>query len=146
MNPKDFLKSLFTNFFIVVTLVTIAMGILGLTFDADRTFGYEAYFFPLFYSILSMLPAIVMYTKKELSIRKTLLRKLLQLALIEFLLLGFMIMNGFHEIRLLVTQAIVILLITLSVTGISWLLDIKSARELNKDLVEYQNAKRNINP
>jgi hypothetical protein len=146
MNPKDFIKSLFTSFFIVVTLVTIAMGLLGLTFEADRTFGYEAFFFPLFYSVLGMLPAIIMYSKKELTIRQMIFRKLLQLALIEFLLLGFMMINGFSEIRLLVTQAIVILLISLSVTGISWLLDIKNARELNKDLVEYQNAKRNINP
>lgn len=142
MNPKDFLKSLFTSFFIVVTLVTIAMAVLGLTLEPDRTFGYEAYFFPPFYSALSMLPAVVMYSKKELTIRQIVFRKLLQLVLIEFLLLGFMMMNGFRDFRVLIIQAIAILFITLAVAAISWLLDLKSARELNKDLAEYQKTKR----
>ena len=146
MNPKDFLKSFFTSFFIVVTLVTLAMAILGLTFEPDRTFGYEAYFFPLFYGAFSMLPSIIMYSRKELTIRQMVFRKLLQLVLIEFLLLGFMYINGFRDFLVLFSQAIVILLIALAVTGISWLLDLKSARELNKELEEYQKAKRSINP
>ncbi len=145
MNPKDFLKSLFTNFFIVVTLVTLAMAILGLTFEPDRTFGYEAYFFPLFYSALSMLPSIVMYSKKELTIRQMFFRELLQLSLIELLLLGLMFIAGYREFRLLISQAIAILLISLAVKGISWLLDVKKARELNKELEEYQRTKGNIN-
>ncbi len=146
MNPKDFLKSLFTSFFIVVTLVTLAMAILGLIFEPDRTFGYDAFFSPLFYGALSMLPSIVMYSRKELSIRQMFFRKLIQLVLIELLLLGFMFMHGYHEFRLLFPQAVAILFITLSVSVISWLLDVKNARELNKELVQYQKSKGSINP
>ncbi len=141
MNPKDFIKGLFTDFFIVFTLVTIATGVLGLTLDSDRTFGYDAYFSPLLFSVLSMLPSVVMYSKRELTIRQMLFRKLLQLLLIEFLLLGFTAIIGYCQLGVLFPQGIAILLIYYAVAGISWLLDLKSSRELNKELAEYQSKK-----
>lgn len=139
MNYKDFLKSLLMSFFIVVTLVNIAMAVLGLMLDPNRTFSYEAFFSPLLYGVLSLLPSAVTYSRKELSIRQMFVRKLLQFGLIETLLITFMIANGIREIRLLVPLAVTILFVSLAVMGLLWLLDLRSAKELNQELAEYQN-------
>ncbi len=143
MKLKEYIKNLLMNFFIVVTLVNVAMAVLGLIYDADRTFSYEAYFSPLIYGFLSMLPSAVLYSKKELSTRQMFIRTLLQITMIEIFLLGFMIANGISEPRLLFPLAVAILLVSFAVLGIQWLLDTRSAKDLNQRLAEYQNSKSN---
>ena len=54
MIGRDFLKQMLTSIFVVVTLVTIAIGVLGNIFRPGQQFGYEAVFAPVLYGLLSM--------------------------------------------------------------------------------------------
>ena len=46
---KEHVKEILNSFFISVTLINIAMFILGILFRPEQRFGYEAYLYPLIY-------------------------------------------------------------------------------------------------
>ena len=47
MRIKERLGEAFRLYFILVTLITALLMVLGLLFDSDRTFGYEVFVSPL---------------------------------------------------------------------------------------------------
>ncbi len=59
----------------IVTLINIAMFILGSIFRPDQRFGYEVLIAPLIYGVLSLIPYIIMYSKKELTIKQLYIRQ-----------------------------------------------------------------------
>ena len=87
MHGKEFILACLRSFFAIVTLVNVAVFVLGFTMDPERLFGYEVFLMPLIYGALGILPNIVMYSKRELKIRELLVRKAIQLVLIEGLVL-----------------------------------------------------------
>ena len=61
---KEHLQTQLAGFFISVTLITAAMFILGLFFQPDMRFGYEAFAYPLIYGVIGSVPGLLMYSKK----------------------------------------------------------------------------------
>ena len=51
-----FVKKIMMSFFISVTCISLAMGIIGLIFNPNTRFGYEAYFSPLIFGAIGVLP------------------------------------------------------------------------------------------
>ena len=137
MSPKEFLKEVLSTYFIVVTLVVVCMLVLGTVFQPNQTFGYDVFFSPLLYGLLGVLPMIITYSKKELSIRQTLVRKGLQLLALEgvLMLLGFG-SNGLSkdEMPLIGAFAISVFVIFVLVHLISYFLDCGQAARLNREL------------
>jgi len=138
MSRKDFLKNILMSFFIVVTLVNVAMAVLGLLFDSNKTFGYEAFVSPLIFGVLGVVPAIVTYSKKELTMTQMVIRKVIQLILLESLLIGFVVSNGVVRGKTMISFAISVLLIAVAVHLILWILDNRKAHKLSLDLEKYQ--------
>lgn len=138
MNKNEFLKQILMSFFIVVTLVNVAMAVLGLLYDANKTFGYEAFVSPIIFGVLGVAPAIVTYSKKELTMKQTIIRKTIQLILLEGLLIGFVAFNGVVEAEAMISFAITVLLIAVFVHVILWFLDNRKAQKLSRDLEIYQ--------
>lgn len=139
MNKRDFLKHILTSFFIVVTLVNIAMAVLGLLYDSNRRFGYEAFFSPIIFGVLGMLPTIVTYSKKELTMKQMLLREVLQLFLLETLLISFVFTNNVIDRFIIIPFAFTVFIIAVMVQFILWGLDCKKAKSLTIELRKYQN-------
>ena len=82
-----------------------------------------------------------MYSRRELSIKEVLLRKLIQLLLIEFLVNG--IILGEDVLRpentdVLKTISACVVLVYVFANIISWVLDSASARTLTRELAEFQ--------
>ncbi|HKM34514.1 MAG TPA: hypothetical protein VJY54_07205 [Lachnospiraceae bacterium] len=141
MRGKEFLKSIIMSFFIIVTLINIATFILGTIFQPDLRFGYDAFLSPLIYGVFSLIPFVVMYAKKELTVKELLIRKVLQLLSIEviqwFLAFGF---NSSERgnIKLMVAFSLSILIIYVLVHLITWFLDVQTAKKMTDDLHHYQ--------
>ena len=87
MNLKGRAEKALKLYFIEVTLITILLMILGLMFDSDRTFSYQAFASPLIYAAIGTLPVLLFDQDKELSVKKLILRNFAELAIIEAVIL-----------------------------------------------------------
>ena len=138
---KDHLKTTLASFFISVTLINAAMFILGLMLEPDLEFGYKAFAFPLIYGLIGSLPGLIMYSKKELSVRQTIIRELIQMFLIIVFLISFMFI-GFRDKEKIISQiigvTISIVIIYVLVHFFGWLMDLKTAGKMTEELKRYQ--------
>ena len=55
MKLKEKIGEAFRLYFILVTLITILLLILGMLLDGDRTFSYEAFLSPLIYAAIGVI-------------------------------------------------------------------------------------------
>ncbi len=141
MHGKEFFRTIFMSFFIVVTLVDIAMFVMGSALLPDMKFGYEAFLSPIIYAACSMIPFVVMYSKKELSRKQMLVRYALQLLSLEVLLT--LLAFGGESLKreqplIIVTFCIAVFVVYVLVHLVLWLLDLKAAQRMTEDLHVYQ--------
>ena len=139
MSFKAFLKRCLLEYFIITTCVTAAIGVLGLSLEPEARFGYEAYFSPLIFGAISLIPSLVTYSSKELSLPQTLIRKVLHVIVLEAMLITF----GFWAGILIGTAdtiffALTVFIVYLLVNFINWKLDKKTAGEINTMLKSLQ--------
>ena len=87
MKLKERLINTIRLYFMLVTLITVLLIVLGLALDSDRVFGYEAFFSPLIYATISVVPCFFLNTSRELSIPALLIRRGVTLAIIEAVIL-----------------------------------------------------------
>lgn len=139
MSRKAFLKRCLMEYFIITTCVTAAIGILGLSLDPTAKLGYEGYFSPLIFGLVSLVPSAATYSRKELTFRQALIRKLFHFVLLEVMLIAFGhwagVLHGFGDTFYF---ALAVLIVDLTVNLISWHLDSREASEINKTLKALQ--------
>lgn len=133
---KSFLVRMMTVYFALVTLITVAMMLLGLLMEPEAEFGYEAFAAPLIFAACGTLPSVVMISRHELSAKEFVLRKAVQLILIEVLVLW--AYGEGMEVQTGLLLAVSVLVIFLCEHGISWLQDCYAARKMTADLVRLQ--------
>ena len=88
MQGKELLSKMFRNYFVLVTLINAVIFVSGSIARPDARFGYSVFIMPLIYAFAGILPQAVMYSRHELSVKEVLLRKFIQLLLIELLVNG----------------------------------------------------------
>lgn len=141
MTFKAFIKSICATYFIVVTLINLATFVLGSVYRPEERFGYDAFLTPLLYAFLGILPMCVMYSKKEMTPGQVLIRKILQLVLLEVLLVGFVFgcagLSGENGEQI-ASFALAVFVIFVLVHVISFVLDTEQARRMTLDLLAYQ--------
>lgn len=145
MSFKAFLKSICSTYFIIVTLVNLATFVMGSIYRPEERFGYDAFLVPLIYGFLGILPMCVMYSKREMTLVQVLIRKMLQLILLEALLIGFVFGYGdFSKDNTvqMVSFTVTVLVVFLLVHVISFVLDVQQARQMTLDLLDYQNREQ----
>lgn len=134
MSFKEFGYKLFIQFLVLVTCISIAMGVLGLIFDAERQFGYGAHFAPIIYAAMAVIIQLITYSKKEMSVRRVIVSKVIKfIAYAGVLLIMNMGVPGVtivHKIVLVVSIPVVAVAVTL----LTWIIDKHKAKELKKDL------------
>ena len=141
MQGKELLSKMFRNYFVLVTLINAVIFVSGSIAQPDARFGYSVFIMPLIYAFAGILPQAVMYSKRELSIKEMLFRKLVQLLLIELFVNG--IILGEYALRpeytdMLKTISVCVVLVYVFANIISWILDSMSARTLTRELAEFQ--------
>lgn len=141
MSFKEYLKSMLSMYFVIVTLINGATFILGEVFRPDDKFGYDAFLSPLIYGVLALVPMLCAYSKKELTLKQYVFREILQLISIEIILIGFGIGSESllpENFALFASFALSILVIFVLVHLISWTLDLNAAKQINSDLKSFQ--------
>lgn len=141
MSGKEFLKNTVRDFFVIVTLCNVIIFLLGTIFQQDARLGYDAFLAPILYGGLGVLPNLIMYSKRELTIKEVVVRKLIQLPVIEVML--YAVVFGRKGLRTQETCALIwfgvgVLVIYVSVHLIGWIFDAKEARMLTEDLKHFQ--------
>ena len=141
MHGKELIRDMIYTYFMLVTMILGVMMVLGSYFMPDVRFGYEAFGTPLRYAALGTLPNLVMYAKKELPVKQFLIRKIIQLILVEVIVISVaipdeMIETGNTEIVIFLAASIfgVYLLTHL----IDWFQNRTIARQMTEELMIFQ--------
>ena len=142
MHGREFWADCLRTFFTVVTLINIAMFLMGVTMMPDAAFGYEAMIVPVIYGLAGTLPNIVLYSKKELKVRELIVRKIIHFIFTEVFVLFVAFYNSSgagSAAPIIGTVAFSIFVIYVLATGFDWLQNYLSAKQLTEDLKIFQN-------
>lgn len=147
MQIRELLAKMFRIYFVLVTLINVAIFVSGSIAQPDSRFGYSVFILPLVYALAGILPQLVMYSRRELSIKEVLLRKFIQLLFILLLVNG--IILGENVLRpeytpYVKTISICIVVVFVLANVISWGMDCASAKKLTMELAKFQEENREI--
>lgn len=145
MHIKQRLLRILMTYFVLVTCITVAMLILGMAFDPTARFGYDAFFSPLFFAALGILPSMVMYSDKELSDRQIWVRKGIQIILIEAEVMTTAVLSpAIHteDPRITAGLLVSVLVIYVITDVIRTLNDHLSAKKMTQDLIRFQKSRQ----
>lgn len=138
-----FVKKVMMSFFVGVTCICAGMAILGMLFEPDTRFGYQGFFSPLIFGAAAILPALISYSKRELSVREVLVRKIIQLIFAEIIILLIIHAGGgLTSISLTIAIALMVLLVGVTVHLVLWINDKKTANAFNEALVKMQEGSK----
>lgn len=147
MQLRELFAKMFRTYFVLVTLIDVAIFVSGTIAQPDSRFGYSVFILPLIYALAGIIPQLVMYSRHELSVREVLLRKLIQLLLIELavngIILGENILRPEYTPSLKIISVCVVAVFVLA-NVISWGMDCASAKKLTRKLAEFQEKNQEI--
>ena len=141
MKIKTKLREAFRMYFILVTLITVLLMILGLTLDKDRVFGYEVFMSPLLYAGIGIIPVFFFGEEKEISMKRLLMQRLVSLGIIELitLILAFAASTIPTEKKSVVIGiAVGIAIVFALAIAVEYMFELSVAKSINESLTEYQ--------
>ncbi len=145
MRIKERLGEAFRLYFILVTLITALLMVLGLLFDSDRTFGYEVFVSPLVYAAVGVIPVFFFNPDKEISMKQLIIRRIIQELSVEALIL-LIVFNAPNipserpEVVLAIAAGVLVVFILSMV--VEYIFELTQANEMNGYLEEYRNRNK----
>ncbi len=134
-----FVKKVMMSFFVSIACICAAMAVIGMVYETDARFGYEAFLSPLLFGALASLPLLVKYSKKELTLKQAAVRNLLHFVLLEAVILSVLYFVGIlTSVSMAASLGFSILTIDLTVNLVMWINDKRTAREFNSALKRMQ--------
>lgn len=140
---REHIKNNLMSFFIIVTLVNIAIFVCGIVLAPDEKLGYTAFIVPVIDGLLGVIPGLVMYSKRELTVKQMIVRDIIQLLSIELIIILFSFgFSGFTNVDVPKFLAIVlsVAFVYVGVVIIMYLLDFKTAKKMTDDLKAFQKS------
>ena len=141
MKIKERLGEAFKMYFILVTLITVLLLILGLTLDNDRVLGYEAFLSPLIYAAIGVIPVFFFGSEKEISMKRLLIQRIVTLLFVEaaVLVLAFSAKSIPTERKgVVIGIAVGIAVVYVLSLVVEYVFELIQSRELNEALEVYQ--------
>ena len=141
MELRRFLAGKLTLFFTLSTLIAAAISLIGGAFVGGARFGYDSLLAPIKYAALCLLPTLVTWSRRELSVREMLGRKALVLVLLEAVILFIAFTSPAIDTgsgRVVLSIAGSVLVIFALVNLFNWLRGSAEAKRMNCDLAKYQ--------
>ena len=96
----------------------------------------------MIYGVIGSLPGLVMFSKKELTMKQTIIREIIQMLLIVVLIISFMFGRfkniEYEMIPQIIAVAVSVMIIYVLVNVFGWLIDLKTANKMTEDLKKYQ--------
>ncbi|MCR4642741.1 MAG: hypothetical protein K5697_12035 [Lachnospiraceae bacterium] len=141
MRIKERLGEAFRLYFILVTLITVLLMVLGLLFDSDRTFGYEVFVSPLVYAAVGVIPVFFFKPDKEISMKAMILRRVIQELAVEAAIL-LIVFNApsipSERTEVVIAIAAGVLVVFVLAMIVEYIFELTQANEMNRYLEEYQ--------
>ena len=141
MSGKELIRDMINTFFMLATMILVVMAVLGTYFLPEIRFGYEQFKEPLIYAAWGTLPNIVMYAKKELTMKQVLIRKTIQLVLVEIIVLIVALpadIRGNGNNARVISLAVCVFVIYVLTHVIEWYQDSISAKKMTEELLIFQ--------
>lgn len=134
-----FVKKVMMSFFVSVTCICAAMALIGMVFEPDTRFGYEAFLSPLIFGALASLPLLVKYSKIELSFKQAAIRNVIHFLLLEEVILSILYFWGLlTSVSMAMSLGVSIFMIDLTVNLVLWINDKRTAKDFNSALKKLQ--------
>ena len=135
-----FAKKIMISYFVSTTCICVAMALIGLIFEPDTRFGYEAFLSPLIFGVVAVFPSLVHYSKEELSLKQTAVRNMIHFILLELVILSMLYFGGILTDSIMtISLGVSIFIIDIAVNLVLWINDKKTAKVFNDALKELQN-------
>lgn len=140
MQGKELIRDMVNTYFMLATMILVVMALLGTYFMPEVSFGYEAFKTPLIYAAYGTLPNVIMYAKKELTLKQFLVRKVMQFILVEVIVIAVAIPTEVFkaEKAVVVALAISIFLIYILTHLIEWFQNCVTAKQMTEELLNFQ--------
>ena len=141
MRFRDRLIEAMRIYFILVTFITILLLIIGLAFDGDRTFGYEVFLSPLIYAAIGVLPALFLYSDKELSMTRLIIKNIFQLGIIEAIIMILVFTKDTipsDKKSVVISIAVGIAVIYVLTMVVEYIFELSQSKTMNESLEKYQ--------
>jgi len=138
MQGKELINDMIYTYFMLVTMIVGVMAVLGVYFIPEARFGYEAFGMPLIYAAWGTLPNVVMYAKKELTLKQFLVRKTIQLIMVEIIVITVAIPSEHRETKLVVALGMGILVVYFLTHLIEWFQNYSMAKKMTEELLALQ--------
>ena len=141
---REHIKNNIMSFFIIVTLVNIAIFVSGLILAPDEQLDYTAFIVPVIDGLLGVIPGLIMYSKRELTVKQIIVRDIIQLVSVELIIyffsFGFRSLTAEDLPRLLAVVGSVAV-VYVGVVAIMYALDFRTAKKMTDDLKAFQQSK-----
>lgn len=141
MKGKELIRDMVNTYFMLATMILAAMAVLGTYFMPEVTFGYEQFETPLIYAAWGTLPNMVLYSKKELSMKQMLFRKIIQLVLVEIIVILVALppeaLKG-EKNALMISLVSCVFVIYVLTHAIAWYQDSITAKKMTEELMVFQ--------
>ena len=138
---KESNKNIAGSFFISVTLINLAILILGKILRPEQQFGYEVFAYPLIYGVIGIIPALFVRSDKELTVKQAIIKEIAQMMMTVVAIVVFIFVGQPLTRDILITASAValsIVIIYCLVVLIGWLMDLRTARVMTEDLKRFQ--------
>lgn len=138
MNESNLFSKMLRNYFIIFSVIILLTAVLNPT----HAFTFRIIILAALFALAGDLTNLVYYSKKELSHKSRYIRKVIHFLLLEVVIvtLGNIIgqVSGVKQSAILALEVLVICMLVLLIT---WLIDRKTAKDINKQL-ENMRTKR----
>ncbi|MBR3607790.1 MAG: hypothetical protein IKL51_09525 [Lachnospiraceae bacterium] len=141
MRGKELIRDMISTYFMLTTMILVVMTVLGTYFMPEVRFGYKEFEAPLTYAAWGTLPSIVLYAKKELTMKQMLVRKIIQLILIEVIVLVVALPADIIDrgnSALVISLIGCVFVIYLLTHIIEWYQDSVTAKKMTEELLLFQ--------
>lgn len=141
MRGKELIRDMISTYFMLTTMILVVMTVLGTYFMPEVRFGYKEFEAPLTYAAWGTLPSIVLYAKKELTMKQMLVRKIIQLILIEVIVLVVALPADIIDrgnSALVISLIVCVFVIYLLTHIIEWYQDSVTAKKMTEELLLFQ--------
>ena len=122
---REFLISMARSFLLCSFFIALDMGIIGLVLSPGEKLGYEVLFVPPIYAFFCTLPSFFMYSRKEMSPKRAVIGRILQIVTIEAIVLGAI---KLQQPEMSLAHGLIIGASILVVFGAVWLVNFLRAR------------------
>ncbi|MBR6401880.1 MAG: DUF3021 family protein [Eubacterium sp.] len=141
MKIKDRFAEAFRLYFILFTLISILLMVVGLLFDRERTFSYEVFLSPLVYAAIGVIPDFIFQSDKEISMKRMIIRRVIQVLIVEtaMMLIVFAAPNiPSDRIEVVISIAVGILVVFVLSQFVEYIFELTQSRKMNESLEKYQ--------